>query len=184
MEEEVIAAFVAAGAAILAAGANAFITHSTAQQRRDAEMTLTALQHFEGHSQPRSVGIAALTVLRGNRKVWMRSRDMVAQLFYRQLLYLYSHGKNRWQAHEISNMEAMTEWLLSDMDILPAPTQSMRKALRQAMSRYKEDWVSLPEGAREKARDNPVEPLLACMDRWRKSDRLKFEEDGSSEPPA
>ena len=100
MDAEVLAAWIAAAAAIVAAAVNVYFTLLNETLRRDAEMMVTALGYFEGRSQRRSAGIAALEVLRNRPKAWRNYRETVRQLFYRQLLYLFAHGTNRWEAHE------------------------------------------------------------------------------------
>jgi hypothetical protein len=129
--------------------------------RRDAELLVTALQYFK-ESQRRSVGIAALAVLRQrSNEAWTESQGAVRDLYYRQLLYLFAHGKNRWQAHEISNMEAMTESLLTDDSPLQRP---MSDRLLSAMTRYKTTWD--PKKAPREADVDAVEYLLERIEKW------------------
>jgi hypothetical protein len=99
-----------------------------AAERRDSELIVAAVEYFQG-SQRRSVGIAALAVLR-ERPAWTEYRATVSQPFYRQLLYLIGHADNRWQAHEIANIEGMTDWLLEgDMSL----TSDMSRRLHESM---------------------------------------------------
>ncbi len=134
-----------------------------AAERRDAELILAALGYFQG-SQRRSVGIAALRVL-NNRRGWNEYQVAVSQLFYRQLLYLFAHAGNRWQAHEISNIEGMTDWLLDGK--MPVD-QEMRDQLRAAMARYELTWEQgLSDKAGEEADDEAVDHLVKRIEEWR-----------------
>lgn len=159
MAPQVIAAWIAAAAAIGAAMVNIYFTLFNERRRRDAEMMITALGYFEGKSQRRSVGIAALEVLRNRSKAWNEYREAVRQLFYRQLLYLFPHGTNRWETHEVANMEQMTEWLL-DGKILPAPSAEMRNRLRLAVERYATDWANLRPEERKAYDTSSVDQML------------------------
>jgi hypothetical protein len=168
----VIAAWIAAGAAVAVAVVNLVVTLRTERQRRDAELIVAALEHFQGGSQPRSVGIAALKVLDG-RAGWELYRDTVAQLFYRQLLYLFAQGKNRWQAHEISNIEGMTQWLFAgDLPV----TLDMRQQLDLAMERYKKTWKErqeLPEDKRADDDPEAIKHLVGKIAEWQRRLRVR-----------
>jgi hypothetical protein len=125
---------------------------------------LAALAYFQG-SQNRSVGIAALSVL-SERPGWNEYRSAVSQLFYRQLLYLFAHAGNRWKAHEVSNIEGMTDWLLNgDMPVTP----EMKRHLRAAMGRYADAWNEVSGEVREKADSDAVDDLIVRIKEWRKS---------------
>ena len=131
------------------------------RERRDAELLVTAFQYFK-ESQRRSVGIAALAVLRQrSNEAWTETQGAVRGLFYRQLLYLFAHGRNRWQAHEISNMEAMTEWLLTDDSPLQSP---MSDRLLSAMTSYRNAWD--PKTAPPEADADAVDYLLKRIEEW------------------
>jgi hypothetical protein len=172
---EVTAAWIAAGAAIVAALASVTVAvwserkrrqaeSVLAAERRDLDLVLAALGYFQG-SQNRSVGIAALSVLSG-RRGWNEYRGAVSQLFYRQLLYLFAHAGNRWQAHEVSNIGGMTDWLLNgDIPVTP----EMKRHLRAAMSRYENAWERVSDEVREKADTEAVADLIVQIKEWRKS---------------
>jgi hypothetical protein len=166
MAAEVTAAWIAAAGAAIAAAASIWATLRTERQRRDAELMVEALEYFE-RSQRRSVGIAALTVLREGRPgTWKEYRKAVSELFYRQLLYLFAHGENRWKAHEISNIEGMADWLLAvDM---PPLTSEMGKQLSAAMDRYIETWKRLPPPQKSGNDADPeaVAHLVKRIDTW------------------
>jgi hypothetical protein len=140
-----------------------------AAEQRDAELIVAALGYFQ-KSQRRSVGIAALDVLH-NRRAWNEYRGAVSQLFYRQLLYLFAHGENRWQAHEISNIEGMTEWLLDGkMSITP----EMKCRLSGVMGRYEEAWNEKQRQSKEEQRKGDPDPesvtyLINRIGDWRHS---------------
>ncbi|XVU21919.1 hypothetical protein ACQPZJ_32235 [Actinoplanes sp. CA-054009] len=153
MAPEVVAAWIAAAVAAGAAAANLYFSLHSERRRRDAEMMVTALAYFEGRSQRRSAGLAALEVLKSRSSAWAEYRDTVRQLFYRQLLYLFPHGENRWDSHEVANIERMAEWLL-DGKSLPTPSDDMRDRIRSAVERYAEDWSRVPAEKR-KAYDGP-----------------------------
>jgi len=138
---QVVAAWIAAAAAIVAAAVNIYFTLFNERRRRDAEMMITALGYFEGKSQRRSAGIAALEVLRSRSKAWNEYRETVRQLFYRQLLYLFPHGVNRWETHEVANMEQMAVWLLDgknasgDRRAYEEPNPAGRRAVRDGLGK-------------------------------------------------
>jgi len=159
MAPQVVAAWIAAAAAIGAAAVNIYFTLFNERRRRDAEMMITALGYFEGKSQRRSVGIAALEVLRSRSKAWNEYRETVRQLFYRQLLYLFSHGVNRWETHEVANMEQMAVWLL-DGKTLPAIDEHMRNRIHLAVKRYETDWANLRAEERKEYDTNSVGKML------------------------
>jgi hypothetical protein len=77
-----------------------------------ADMTSRGLGFFGGGSQKRSIGIAALRIVEQDEGAWLHYRDAVASLLYAQLLYLFAHGENRWESHEIANIVSMTDWLI------------------------------------------------------------------------
>jgi hypothetical protein len=106
----------------------ALLTDRRSQKRkRQEDMVLSALEHFGGGSQRRSVGIAALQVVLDRASVEKEYRETVARLYFAQLLYLFVHGSNRWESHEIANIEAMTNWLLvTDESHLWRPWQVRR----------------------------------------------------------
>lgn len=131
MQPEVLAAWVAAAAAAMSALVNAYITVRVNRHTSEMELVVSALNHFVGGSQERNAGIAALRVLSGaaatpDRKrrsyltgnasfrSWHKYGHAVGRLFCGQLVYILTHGKNRFQAHEIANVLAMAEWLFED----------------------------------------------------------------------
>lgn len=161
---EVTAAVIAAAVAAVVGVANLVGTvlieqkrrnaeRTLAAEQRDAELIVAALGYFQ-RSQRRSVGIAALDVLR-NRRAWNEYRGAVSQLFYRQLLYLFAHGENRWQAHEIANIEAMTEWLLDgNMSMTP----DMKCRLSGVMGSYEEAWKEKQRQSEKERREGDPDP--------------------------
>lgn len=115
-----------------------------------------------------SDAVSALPLLRCSKdraKAWDEYRDTITQLYYRQLLYLFVHGNNRWEAHEVAHMEQMTEWLL-DGGVLPPPSETMKERLANAMTSYKQDWEALPRERRDTADDQSVDYLLRRIDQW------------------
>src|SRR5437879_13624171 len=106
-----LAVVVSVSATVFTLRANArTVTNQLASQDRLsrnqqlAEMTATALGYFTGGSQNRSVGIAGLRIVR-NSTVWPQYCDAIRDLFQKQLIYLLAQGTNRWEAHEIANIE-------------------------------------------------------------------------------
>src|ERR1044072_3206443 len=177
MSPDVQAALIAGGVAFLGVTINTVVVLRSDRKRReteadlergrrDAELLVTALDYFK-ESQRRSVGIAALEVLRRrSNQAWTESQEAVRELFYRQLLYLFAHGRNRWQAHEISNMEGMTERLLKAGSPLEHPMSEQR--LLSAMTRYTEDWNELVREKKvpDEADGDAVDPLRLPIGQW------------------
>ena len=135
---EVLAAYVAAGAAIVSTAVNYYTVVSSGRKQRAADLIVAALGQFEGGSQKRSAGIAALRVLSRGPE-WHEYRDTVAELFYSQLLYLFAHGRNRWESHEVANMTVMADWLLCEGS-LKFDDQGDKDRLCSAMIRYVTDY--------------------------------------------
>jgi hypothetical protein len=162
MAAEVTAAWIAAAASIAAAVANIGVGLVTERKRRDAELIANALEYFQG-SQRRSVGLAALAVLRTRRRAaWNEYKETIAELFYRQLLYLLTDGENRWKAHEISNIEGMANWLIRGE--LPRLEPEMQRELHSAMTRYK---TTKEHGKREKGADpEAIDRLSTKISEW------------------
>jgi hypothetical protein len=148
-DAEVQAAMVTAAAALGAAVASFSSNLFLERRQRAANLIVAALSNFGGRSQLRSVGIASLQVLSGKSKAWKDYRDTVRQLYYAQLLYLFVHGRNRWESHEIANMEAMMEWLVSRGKLAPTKwDSSAAKRLTDAMDTYVKDYDTLLEDDR------------------------------------
>ena len=158
----VIAAWIGAGAAILLAAVDLIYRFSAGRREQDRQMFITALEYFQG-SQRRSVGIAALTVIRDRRKAWRSYRDTTRQLFYSQLLYLYRHASNRWQEHEISNIVVMTSWLFDDKYLGPLPGY-MKEPLLTVMEAYRsQDFDKLEPKVKEHGSKSAVTRLQGCI---------------------
>jgi hypothetical protein len=154
----VIAAWIAAGSAVILAAVDLIYRFYAGRRDQDRRMFITALEHFQG-SQRRSVGIAGLTVLRDRRKAWGSYRDTVRQLFYSQLLYLYAHGSNRWQEHEIANIIEMTRWLFNDKYLGPLP-EHMKESLLSVMKTYaSQDFDSLDPDVKKHGSKSGVKRL-------------------------
>ena len=136
-------------------------------------MFITALEYFQG-SQRRSVGIAALTVIRDRRQACRSYRDTTRQLFYSQLLYLYKHASNRWQEHEISNIVVMTSWLFDDKYLGPLPGY-MKEPLLTIMEAYRsQDLDKLAPKAKEHGSKSAVTRLQDCIrDDWNQSSKAQ-----------
>lgn len=170
MAADVTSAWIAAAAAGVTAGFNIVFTLRTERKRRDAELLVHALEYFQG-SQRRGVGIAALRVLqKRDPATWTDYRETVAYLFYRQLLYLFTDGENRWKAHEISNIEGMAEWLLCDeRPRLDSKTwKQMRQHLCEAMTHYEQTWAN-PEIKKRDPDRAAVEHLLHRIEEWKRA---------------
>lgn len=164
MAGEVYAAFIAAAAAVAVAAGDLVDRHTVERRRRESEMLVAALDHFK-ESQRRSVGIATLAVLQ-NGKTWKDNRGTIQQLFYLQLVYLYEHGQNRWQAHEIANIEMMTSWLLEPSYLGP-PAENMKEPLCNSMSVYRsQQFAKLDDDVMKKASQAAVTRLQGRIDKW------------------
>lgn len=170
---EVVAAYVAAGAAAFSAAVSFFATAWNGRRQRTADMLVSALAQFEGGSQKRSVGIASLRVLSKRRSRmplasvpvgWRAYRDTVSELFYSQLLYLFVHGSNRWESHEIANMTAMADWLLCEGS-LRFDDKDDKARLCSAMIRYITDWHTIPEKELGKNGGRPDEAAIKYVER-------------------
>jgi hypothetical protein len=158
----VIAAWIGAGSAIILAAADLIYRFSAGRREQDRQMFITALEHFQG-SQRRSVGIAALTVLRDRGQAWRSYRDTTRQLFYSQLLYLYRHASNRWQEHEISNIVEMTSWLFENKYLGPLP-EHMKEPLLAAMKAYSsQNFDKLDIRVKEHGSKSAVERLQSYI---------------------
>jgi hypothetical protein len=176
----VVAAWIGAGAAVILAMLDLIYRFSAGRRQQDRQMFITALEHFQG-SQRRSVGIAGLTVLRDRQKTWRLYQDTMRQLFYSQLLYLYAHGSNRWQEHEISNITEMTRWLFSDKYLGPLPDH-MKEPLLSVMETYaSQSFDALDDDVKKKGSKSAVNRLQSNI--W-KDWKPKLERTtGSSGPP-
>jgi hypothetical protein len=152
---EVVAAYVAAGAAAFSAAVSFFATAWSGRRQRAADMIVAALALFEGGSQSRSTGIAALRAL-SKRTGWRTYRDTVSELFYSQLLYLFAHGRNRWESHEVANITAMADWLLCEGS-LKFEDQGDKDRLCATMIRYVTDWNTIPNKELSKHGGTPDE---------------------------
>lgn len=167
---EVLAAYVAAGAAIVATAANYYAVVSTGRRQRAADLIVAALGRFEGGSQRRSAGIAALRALSKGPQ-WHEYQDAVGVLFYSQLLYLFAHGSNRWESHEVANMTEMADWLLCEGS-LKFEDQGDKDRLWSAMIRYITDYHNplVPDDELHKHGGTPdtsaVKYLEEEIERW------------------
>jgi hypothetical protein len=134
------------------------------QERSSGLAALKVLSGGEG-SFPRDASIAQppprswvrfwtrpLSALRARRSRarWSRYSPAVGQLFYRQLIYVLCHGRRRWEAHEIANVVAMADWLITD-DKLAFDDPQQREQLATAMCTYLNDWKAAVVKAKEKA---------------------------------
>jgi len=144
------------------------------RRQRLGELVVIALEHFGGGSQNRSVGIAALRALRGDKRLWAQYRITAACLFVSQLRYLLAHGGNRWESHEIRNIEDMMSLLIEDDALRDA---SRDPGLREAMQRYERDWKNYArdamksDGSRERSKggrpdEAAVAHLLTLIQEW------------------
>jgi hypothetical protein len=165
MAPEVVAALIAAGIATVLASVDLVDRYGVERRKQEQQMFLTALEHMQG-SQRRSIGIAALTILRDRDRTWRKYRSTIRELFYRQLLYLYVHGENRWQAHEVANIEAMTAWLF-DNKLLGPMSVEMRTQLAKVMKVYaQQQFDNLPKEVRNKGSQESVQHLQDRIKKW------------------
>lgn len=144
------------------------------ERQRLGDLVIIALENFGGGSQNRSVGIAALRALRNDKRLWAQYRTTAACLFVSQLRYLLAHGGNRWESHEIRNIEDMMSLLIEDNALGQA---SRDPGLHEAMQSYMRDWetytrdVVKPDGshgAKEGKRPDEaaVAHLLTLIQEW------------------
>jgi hypothetical protein len=94
-----------------------------------------------------------------SRARWSRYAPAVGQLFYRQLIYVLCHGRNRWEAHEIANVVAMADWLVND-EMLAFNDPQQRKQLDTAMCTYLSDWGAEVKKPKEENLKDPDENSL------------------------
>jgi hypothetical protein len=87
-------------------------------------------------------------------------------LLYRQLVYLYSHGTNRWAAHEIANIAGMTELLLTDSTLSNEITLTMRQRLLAAMATYKHDSTAVTTHSHTDVDRASINDLINQGDQW------------------
>jgi hypothetical protein len=136
------------------------------KERRSATL-VTALGYFTGGSQNRSVGIAAIRGLEANEDVGDEIRRTIAVLLHGQLLYLLGHGSNRWESHEVGNIQAMIEMYI---ELAPTLLSSGGAAqVAEAMDRYRAEWDSrhetkVPGGT---ANEEMVRSLIAKFESWK-----------------
>ena len=123
-----------------------------------ATLTSTALGYFTGKSQPRSVGIAALRIVRTYSDQWPACQGAIRDLLQKQLIYLLVHGENRWEAHEVANIEDMGDWLLLSGDFDPL-SETRQQDLAAAVDQYERDAPDPPS--------NAVSGLLWAFKTWR-----------------
>jgi len=82
---------------------------------RETELVVTALGHLVGGTQERAAGIAALRALKALADTrWPDYGSVVGQVLYTQLVFVLTRGRNRWEGHEVVNLETMSKWLASD----------------------------------------------------------------------
>jgi hypothetical protein len=126
-----------------------------------ADMTSRGLGFFAGGSQERSVGIAALRIVEHDVGAWLRYRDAIASLFYAQLVYLFAHGRNRWESHEIANMVSIMHWLL-EPEAFPQLSASPKDQLIREMKLY---------GAEAATRDSSpaIDEIVGKLAGWQAS---------------
>jgi hypothetical protein len=157
----------ATGATAIAAIVVAVVTiRSTAAQNRRQQlsgMATTAIGYFTGHSQSRSAGIAALRMVQAGLAVLERSeqeqyREGIRALLYGQLLYVYRYGHNRFEVHEIYNLESMSDWLCSK-EIIRGLSKGQTKDIINAMEAYK-------KGAGSNRNEPAVAALIDKLPAW------------------
>ena len=149
-DSSVIVALSVAGLAVVGSVGTTLLTlrgqSSTVQQQLAANadltrrqqflaMTTTAISYFTGRSQPRSVGIAALRIVRSYNQEWPLYQEAIRDLLQKQLIYLLAHGDNRWEAHEVANMEDMGDWIILSGDFSPL-SETRQEDLALAMEEY------------------------------------------------
>lgn len=99
------------------------------------------------------------------------------QQLYRQLVYVLSHGRNRYKAHEVENVIAMVDWLLNDSVLrFNDPDQKYRLAMvlqpyaKAAPTRESEtvaptERATIPDLASGR-RGSPIEDALHQIPTW------------------
>ena len=80
-----------------------------AERERRESYVFQALQHFTGHSQPRSVGIS---VLEGSWDSLPELRPMLVPLLCNQAIYLIRQSGQEDAAHEVDNLHRILELLI------------------------------------------------------------------------
>jgi hypothetical protein len=159
-----------------------------ARKERMSATLVTALGYFTGGSQNRSVGIAAIRGLQEKWVIGTEYRDTLVALLRGQLLYLLAHGSNRWESHEVGNIQAMVEMYL-DLESRGSSSHGM-KQLADAMDRYRLEWdhQGEPEVPGGRANKTMVIALIGKMSDWKKElgqpEGAAVSESGVSEPQA
>lgn len=150
---------VATAATAFAAIAVAVVTiRSTAAQNRRqqlAGMATTAIGYFTGHTQNRSAGIAALKMVQTGLAVLKTDEQElyhagIRALLYGQLLFVYRYGQNKFEVHEIYNLEAMSDWLCSK-EIICGLSEDQIENIVNAMEAYEKAAKSKPSKPEVKA---------------------------------
>ncbi|WP_448640253.1 hypothetical protein [Geodermatophilus sp. URMC 63] len=96
-------------------------------EQRQFEVLTTAVGYLEGGSQRRNVGLAMLAIL---RQLEDKDQEAVFRLILTQARYLLAHGSNRWEGHELANLEGMLEILLGRgqtwLEVVPGRVSGFR----------------------------------------------------------
>lgn len=137
---------------------------SELQQRR-LELFTTALSYIEGGSQRRNVGLAMLAILRSELEE--EYPEAVSRLMLTQMRYLLVHGSNRWEGHELANMEAMADTLLTRARpwLGAEPTRGMM--LAKDIDRFLEDSKDYTEWDPRVKREDGGRPNQSAIKHFR-----------------
>jgi hypothetical protein len=171
VDPAVVAALIAAGVAVVAALASAYLAVWGTIRQHAVDLVVAALSHMGGGTQERSAGVAALMAMRGpidrrprrvDRGGWAIYGPAIGQQLYRQLIYVLNLGKGNDAAHEIENIIAMTDWLLGDKARLGFTDRGQMHRLAVSIKAYKRDR----EAPVRELQDTSLDQLLSRVNDW------------------
>jgi hypothetical protein len=172
-EAAVVGALVGAVVGALVAAGGFAVQARLETRQRFGSLVILSFEHLTGGSQKRSVGIAGLRALQGDEKLWRQYREAAMGLFVAQLRYVLIHGRNRWEWHEVRNIEDMMGFLLSEYAKDSAINLGGAE-LAVALDHYRSDWER--EGSPNSV---AVSRLLMLSEKWREE---LHNGDGGSDP--
>lgn len=149
----------------------------TADRTREAELVVNALNHLVGGSQERAAGLAALSFLKSETpsERWAAYENSVRDLLVKQLIFVLTAGRNRWEAHEVENVREIANWFINGGRL---DFGDVEPRVRSAVDTYVTDWnrrseksATPKEGERKDdggGRPNTaaVTMLIADLNRW------------------
>jgi hypothetical protein len=180
VSEAVLTALISAGVALIVALITVIVSWKTSQNQlvaaaRAAREERTQTEESSREERLEAAELASkerrsatlVTALEANEDVGDEIRRTIAVLLHGQLLYLLGHGSNRWESHEVGNIQAMIEMYI---ELAPTLLSSGGAAqVAEAMDRYRAEWDSrhetkVPGGT---ANEEMVRSLIAKFESWK-----------------